>query len=70
MAAYGNAYTWGIMVPGTFKYPIEWTPIGGNKGYVATGAYQTTGHSFAAWATDQTQATDWYKYPDSSLVYE
>lgn len=70
VAAYGNAYTWGIMVPGTFKYPIEWTPIGGNKGYVATGAYQTTGHSFAAWATDQTQATDWYKYPDSSLVYE
>jgi hypothetical protein len=45
-----------------FKYPIEWKPI--NE------AYNTPGHSFSEWATDRTQATDWYLYPTAEMVYE
>lgn len=54
---------WAICVAGSnFKYPIEWKPI--NE------AYNTPGHSFSEWATDRTQATDWYLYPTAEMVYE
>ena len=52
---------WAICVVGSFSYPVEWTPI--NE------AYSTPGHSFSEWATDRTQATDWYEYPNAEMVY-
>ena len=56
--AYGNNMPWAIKVSGDFKYPYEWKAI--------TNAYQT----FGEWAKDSNNATDWYKYPTSGLVYE
>lgn len=78
MDAYNIAYKdnmpWAIMLPHTsanpFKYPVEWTPIGGNKGYVATGAYQFSNASFAEWATNSESSNDWYKHPEEDLVYD
>ena len=78
MDAYNIAYQdnmpWAIMLPHTsanpFKYPVEWTPIGGNKGYVATGAYQFSNASFAEWATNSESSNDWYKHPEEDLVYD
>lgn len=52
---------WAICVVGNFKYPIEWKPI--------SEAYNTPGHSFEEWATDRTQATDWYEHPNEEMVY-
>ena len=68
--AYGDNKPWAIMVPGSFKYPIEWKSIGSGSNGVYSGAYQTTGHSFAEWATNQSLATDWYNYPKSGYVFE
>ena len=68
--AYGDNKPWAIMVPGSFKYPIEWQSIGSGSNGVYSGAYQTTGHSFAEWATNQSLATDWYNYPKSGYVFE
>ncbi len=61
---------WAIMVPGDFKYPIEWTPIGRGTEGLYTGAYRAASHSFAAWARNRTEATDWYNYPDSESVFD
>ena len=69
-SAYEDNYPWAIAVPVDFKYPIEWTAIGTYNSSVLGGAYQTSGHSFGEWAADATQATDWYNYPTSGLVYE
>ena len=76
-------YPWAICVPKTFmvdgekksfKYPIEWQNIGFMEDNVITGAYQGTsgelGHSFAEWAVNHENATDWYKYPTEGLVFE
>ena len=61
-SVYNDNFPWAICVEGnSFKYPIEWTPI--NE------AYNTPGHSFSEWATDRSQATDWYEYPNAELVY-
>ena len=60
--AYGDNMPWAIMVSGDFKYPYEWKSI--------TNAYKEPGHSFAEWAENSNNATDWYKYPTSGLVYE
>lgn len=50
---------WAICLEGnSFKYPIEWTPI--------TKAYP----SFEQWASDHTQATDWFERPISGKVYQ
>ena len=68
--AYGNNMPWAIMVPGDFKYPIEWHSIGSNKNGEMTGAYKTPGHAFAEWAADSEKATDWYLYPDEELVFK
>ena len=68
--AYGTNMPWAIMVPGDFKYPIEWQAIGMNKNGQLTGAYKTPGHSFAEWAANSSEATDWYLYPDENLVFK
>ena len=68
--AYGSNKPWAIMVPGDFKYPYEWQIIGTRSGGVLSGAYQTAGHSFAEWAENSEDATDWYLYPTGGLVYE
>lgn len=68
--AYGSNKPWAIMVPGDFKYPYEWQIIGTRSSGVLSGAYQTAGHSFAEWAENSEDATDWYLYPTSGLVYE
>ena len=60
--AYGDNMPWAIMVSGDFKYPYEWKSI--------TNAYKEPGHSFAEWAENSNNATDWYKYPTSGLVFE
>ena len=73
-SAYAEAYKsnmpWAIKVPGDFKYPYEWQVIGWNKGGENKGAYNEPGHSFAEWAENSNNATDWYKYPTSGLVFE
>ena len=70
-SAYSDPYPWAICVPGNdFLYPREWQSIGTFENETIGGAYHTAGHSFAEWARDHTQATDWYKYPDQSLVYQ
>lgn len=69
MTAYDDNYPWAVQVPGTFKYPKEWTSIGASKESFTGGAYQTAGHSFGEWARDKSQATDWYEYPTEELVY-
>jgi LruC domain-containing protein len=66
--AYGSNMPWAILVPGNFKYPLEWQIIGSSSNKIA--AYQTEGHSFAEWAMDSSKATDWYLYPTEGLVYE
>lgn len=68
--SYGSNMPWAIMVPGDFKYPIEWQKIGTRDGSSFTGAYQTAGHSFAEWAESSSSASDWYLYPTDGLVYE
>lgn len=68
--AYGSNKPWAIMVPGDFKYPYEWQIIGTRSSGVLSGAYQTAGHSFAEWAENSEDATDWYLYPTGGLVYE
>ena len=68
--AYGNNMPWAIMVPGDFQYPNEWQVIGKRENGEITGAYKEAGHSFAEWAENSNNATDWYKYPTSGLVYE
>lgn len=71
--AYGTNMPWAIMVEGnTFRYPVEWQVIGRQKasnGNQLEGAYRTAGHSFAEWAANSATATDWYDYPDASVVY-
>jgi LruC domain-containing protein len=66
---YADNFPWAICVPGDFKYPVEWQAIGSSERIRRT-AYEHTGHAFADWAEDHTQATDWYKYPSADLVYE
>lgn len=70
--AYTDNFPWAICVPGnSFKYPIEWQSIGSFKENDGIdGAYKEPGHSFAEWARDRRQATDWYNYPTKGLVYE
>ena len=68
--AYGSNMPWAIMVPGDFKYPVEWKKIGANKNGILEGAYITPGHSFPDWAADSSTSTDWYKYPAPGSVYE
>lgn len=71
MTQYSSNYPWAVMVPGDFKYPIEWTKVGGaNASSVYEGAYQTPGHAFGQWAQDKSTATDWYQYPTSGMVYQ
>ena len=61
---------WAIMVPGDFKYPYEWQVIGNNKDGEIIGAYKESGRSFAEWAENSDDATDWYEHPTAGLVYE
>ena len=68
--AYGSNKPWAIMVPGDFKYPYEWQIIGTRSSGVLSGAYQTAGHSFAEWAENSEDATDWHLFPTGGLVYE
>ena len=59
-----------MQVPGSFKYPKEWTSVGTSKESFVGGAYQTEGHSFGEWAKDKNKATDWYDYPTAGMIYE
>ena len=68
--AYGNNIPWAIMVPGDFKYPLEWHSIGKNKNGEMSGAYCEPGHAFPEWAADSETATDWYLHPDEELVFQ
>lgn len=61
---------WAIMVPGDFKYPIEWTPIGRSSDGIITGAYHEPSHSFPEWASNMQEATDWYNHPDNNYVFD
>jgi LruC domain-containing protein len=66
---YSDNFPWAICVPGNFRYPYEWTIIGDNKNGKIVGAYSEPGHSFAEWASNQSTATDWYKYPTKESIY-
>ena len=66
-AFYGDQYTWGLLVPGEFKYPQEGIAIGYEGNDSRFGAYTTIGHSFAEWAKDKDDATDWYEYPNGNV---
>ena len=68
--AYGSNKPWAIKVSSDFQYPNEWQVIGKRENGEITGAYKEAGHSFAEWAENSNNATDWYKYPTSGLVYE
>lgn len=67
--AFDSNYPWAVCMPGDFRYPCEYKPIGTLKDQVIGGAYRTEGHSFAEWAKDKNAAVDWYKYPDENSVY-
>lgn len=66
---YIDVYPWAIAVPGDFRYPREFQPIGSLKEGVLHGAYSTPGHSFGEWARDHHLANDWYLYPNPGMVY-
>lgn len=68
--AYGSNKPWAIKVSSDFQYPNEWQVIGKRENGEITGAYKEAGHSFAEWAENSNNATDWYKYPTSGLVFE
>src|SRR5574344_330955 len=71
-AADTGLYPWAIMVPSTFKYPVEYQPITvkiTDETKTDTGAYSVEGHSFAGWAKNKDTNVDWYNYPVSSKVY-
>ncbi len=70
--ASSSTYPWAVIVPKPFYYPVEFQPITvkiTDSSATDTGAYSTTGHSFAGWAADKTTNLDWYKYPIISKVY-
>lgn len=60
-AAYGDNMPWALLVPGTFRYPIEGRHI--------TTAYGTASHSFAEWAANSNMAADWYESPVLRYVF-
>ena len=68
--AYGSNMPWAIMVPGTFRYPLEWQVIGTKAGGALSGAYKSAGHAFGEWAENSSNATDWFNYPTDDLVFE
>ncbi|MDD3910168.1 MAG: LruC domain-containing protein [Proteiniphilum sp.] len=50
---------WGLAIPGSAKYPAEWTSI--------KDAYP----EFESWATSSgTTNLEWYKYPNEDAIYE
>jgi len=59
------------MVPGTMRYPAEWQVIGqrNRTTQAIEGTYREAGHSFAEWAENMSNATDWYNYPTADMVY-
>lgn len=70
--ASSSTYPWAVVVPKPFYYPVEFQPITvkiTDSSATDTGAYSTTGHSFAGWAADKTTNLDWYKYPIITKVY-
>jgi len=66
-----DKYTWAVMVPGTMRYPAEWQVIGqrNRTTQAIEGTYREAGHSFAEWAENMSNATDWYNYPTADMVY-
>ena len=70
--ASSSTYPWAVIVPKPFYYPVEFQPITvkiTDSSATDTGAYSTTGHSFAGWAADKTTNLYWYKYPIITKVY-
>lgn len=70
--AYGSNRPWAIKVPATFKYPNEWQTIGKRvkETNEIIGAYKESGHSFAEWAENSANSTDWYLHPTEDLVFK
>ena len=67
---YNNCYTWVLEIPYSwFRYPLEGNAMGSYKGRAVYGTYSTLGHAFGEWGADRTKATDWYLYPETSMVY-
>ncbi len=66
-AAAGNR-TWAICVP-DFKYPYETIPIYRIEGTSAGSSVECAYPKFQIWASDRTQAVDWYKYPNANSTY-
>lgn len=65
-----EAYPWSIMVPSTFKYPVEWQSIGSSI-YVDGDSYESSNAAyeyFSTWAEDpyNTAFRSWYETPVSS----
>ena len=60
-------YPWGIMINDkNFRYPLEFTPIGGyDAAGITGGAYSR----FANWARNQNVDADWYKDVDNTKVF-
>lgn len=54
---------------GWYRWPMENVPMKLVNGFGASGvAYDTDGHSFAAWVADHTESLDWYTYPNLSVT--
>lgn len=66
---YSDNKVWSLLVPGSFKYPLEGVCLGAYYSNVLAGAYQKYGHAFGQWATDRNSARDWYKHPHTGSVY-
>lgn len=68
--SYDDYLAWALAIPSaTFRYSVEEVPLGTYRDGELYGAYGTKHHSFGEWARDYHKAYDWWKYPNSALVY-
>ena len=67
---YNNGFTWVLEIPYTFfRWPLNGQSMGSYKNGALYGAYQQPYHSFGEWGANKAEAIDWYKYPNTSMVY-
>lgn len=68
--AYADKFTWALEIPfSQFRYPTAGNAMGSYKNSVSYGTYNKLYHSFGEWGTNMNQATDWFLYPNSGMVY-
>lgn len=68
--AYADKFTWALEIPySQFRYPTVGNAMGSYKNGVSYGAYNKLNHSFGEWGTNMNNATDWFLYPNSAMVY-